>query len=71
MESGVRGGDWTQCTKTCDGRTRTRYRACDNPSPVNDVLLVQDCIMKLVHALPPAHTQVCVRVICVSIYSLS
>ena len=28
-------GNWTHCTKTCIGGTRTRYRACDNPSPVN------------------------------------
>ena len=35
------------------------------------VLLAQDCIMKLVHALLTSHAQVSVRVICVNIYSLS
>ena len=28
-------GSWNPCTKTCVGGTRTRYRSCNNPTPVN------------------------------------
>ncbi|XP_062512619.1 hemicentin-1-like isoform X1 [Corticium candelabrum] len=34
-------GEWnsyTQCTKTCGGGQRTRYRRCDNPRPLNNGL---------------------------------
>jgi hypothetical protein len=28
-------GSWTTCTQTCVGGTRTRYRSCSNPTPLN------------------------------------
>lgn len=25
--------EWTQCTRSCEGGTRQRYRSCNNPAP--------------------------------------
>ena len=35
METGVSGGTWVECSSTCGGGIRMRYRVCNNPAPEN------------------------------------
>ena len=41
-------GNWSSCSQTCGGGTRTRQRECNNPPPSNGGL---DCVGNMIQEL--------------------